>query len=581
MVFESLARRFRERSLSRGRRGGSRIRRGTNSESESSTLLQTSRDRTNTEGEEINNPSYQTVERSDAISNAGVLRESENLRDRLDSTEQPRNVSIFSMSRDASIFRASSELITDDDSNNLSAHNAASTVLGSGNSRTRRILSRSAIPINSYGDLESADNESQEQQEQERRNGEGRIRDDQTNEQPPEVQVRILTDRLRCLFAILTLPILPLGSLLAILLCHLIYTLFLEFNQSCGKHYLKLYAIISAFVFLYAPNHKKVKLVLFRYSRERDGPNRPRSVRIYDQCFHIICLLYVYWGAMILQACNDDILDTSGQFSTSNANQTDIAFDNIPYVLDKMGNTKDIQSGCAATCPALYSSMKYFVITLEIFAGVLLLPLVSLPCVYVWILRRVRGVDPEMWEETLRRETGEETGFTKTKIMEAMEHVRLVGHMDSNRETSKSIIADLPTSVQKVKVVRCPKEQERFEQVWKNKTPNGNGESQIVVSDEDEFVTESKECCICLEEFDIVDVELGGDCNCSSCNKSLPSSSNSKVILRTKCGHMFHKECIGGWIGGYWGNTDSSSTGNSNWARRKCCPLCRVDLAPK
>jgi len=50
---------------------------------------------------------------------------------------------------------------------------------------------------------------------------------------------------------------------------------------------------------------------------------------------------------------------------------------------------------------------------------------------------------------------------------------------------------------------------------------------------------EPLECCICQDEF-----------------------SGSTVIKRTPCGHMFHEECLGTWLGKY----------------ARICPLCRADL---
>eukprot|EP00929_Paragymnodinium_shiwhaense_P016307 TRINITY_DN124585_c0_g1_i1.p1 TRINITY_DN124585_c0_g1~~TRINITY_DN124585_c0_g1_i1.p1 ORF type:complete len:469 (+),score=59.80 TRINITY_DN124585_c0_g1_i1:121-1527(+) len=56
----------------------------------------------------------------------------------------------------------------------------------------------------------------------------------------------------------------------------------------------------------------------------------------------------------------------------------------------------------------------------------------------------------------------------------------------------------------------------------------------------DLFVDEAApECCVCQEEF-----------------------SREKPIKRTPCGHIFHEECLGDWLGRY----------------SKTCPVCRTDL---
>ena len=64
------------------------------------------------------------------------------------------------------------------------------------------------------------------------------------------------------------------------------------------------------------------------------------------------------------------------------------------------------------------------------------------------------------------------------------------------------------------------------------------------------------------------------------------ASAEEDVMVRTKCGHVFHGKCLAGWIGGRWepnrqveqGNTQASSPRRR--ARRTCCPLCREDLKP-
>lgn len=50
---------------------------------------------------------------------------------------------------------------------------------------------------------------------------------------------------------------------------------------------------------------------------------------------------------------------------------------------------------------------------------------------------------------------------------------------------------------------------------------------------------DNSECCVCCQHFD-----------------------SSKSIKKTPCGHFFHEECLGGWLGGF----------------ARTCPLCRRDL---
>ena len=93
---------------------------------------------------------------------------------------------------------------------------------------------------------------------------------------------------------ILQLPIIPIGTALSFLLLFVLYAAFVtDLHRQCSAP-LHGFAIISLLLFLYAPNHRTVKYHLFAYSRERDGPTRPRGVRVYDQIFQTVCILYIY-----------------------------------------------------------------------------------------------------------------------------------------------------------------------------------------------------------------------------------------------------------------------------------------------
>ena len=99
---------------------------------------------------------------------------------------------------------------------------------------------------------------------------------------------------------ILQLPIIPIGTALSFLLLFVLYAAFVtDLHRQCSAP-LHGFAIISLLLFLYAPNHRTVKYHLFAYSRERDGPTRPRGVRVYDQIFQTVCILYIYCKCHLL-----------------------------------------------------------------------------------------------------------------------------------------------------------------------------------------------------------------------------------------------------------------------------------------
>ena len=108
-------------------------------------------------------------------------------------------------------------------------------------------------------------------------------------------------------FSLFKLPIIPLLFVLSSLLLFVLYAAFVtDLHRQCSAP-LHGYAIVSLILFIYAPNHRAIKHHLFHYSRERDGPNRPRSVRVYDQAFQTTCILYVYFGMTLIQTTGGDV----------------------------------------------------------------------------------------------------------------------------------------------------------------------------------------------------------------------------------------------------------------------------------
>lgn len=376
-----------------------------------------------------------------------------------------------------------------------------------------------------------------------------------------ENEIAPLTRRLRCLFSTVTWPIVPLGSIVSLALIWVLYAAFvLDFRRSCS-HPLHWYAVASLVLVAYAPQHSQVRSLLFRYSRERDGPIRPRRVRMYDQLFHTICLLYVYGGVSLLQTCRDDEFKGPDGATTSADGS------------DTPSNT------CVATCPNLYQATSVYVTTLEMFTFALILPLLFLPCIYLWILRRATE-DMDAFAQLHDRLEEEEAllageGVTAQELMDSLEHVQLV----SRKKNEEDGMGRTGTEILLI--------------------PASYSEEQVSGERDGSNV---KECCICMTEFDVQDeddIESGisngrASSSLSSQNRMLsPVTENVSTSLghlgsgelsmvRTKCGHVFHRRCLAGWIGGRWEQNQQANDENRvrRRARRTCCPLCREDLKP-
>mmetsp|Transcript_46970 Transcript_46970/g.69548 ORF Transcript_46970/g.69548 Transcript_46970/m.69548 type:complete len:541 (+) Transcript_46970:38-1660(+) len=163
-----------------------------------------------------------------------------------------------------------------------------------------------------------------------------------------ENDVTTLTHRLRCLFAILTCPIVPLAASLTLLLLWVFYAaIVLDWGKPCDQP-LRLYSLLSALMFAYTPHHRSAKRLLFGYWRERDGPVRPWNVRMYDQLYHALCLLWMYAGITWISNC-----DT-----------------------------------CKVDSPHLYNAVRIFVFIQTVFMSILVVPLLCLPCIYLWLVRQ-------------------------------------------------------------------------------------------------------------------------------------------------------------------------------------------------
>lgn len=362
--------------------------------------------------------------------------------------------------------------------------------------------------------------------------------DNAQNHDDISVQIADLTNRLRILFYTLTIPIVPLSVLLAVYLGQFVAS---TFNSPDCSHPIKSFAVLSALIVCYSPNHNRIKRFLFN---DRIG-NRSSAARFYDQMFHMCCFMYFYYGMALMQTCREDLDPVTGE------------------------------STCQVTCPQVYNSYKRFSFVVNLFVVVLLLPLVFLPFVYLWIIRRINTEDAWMrlGRDMRRGSTGDDdlgSGVIIKEIMEGLRSVYLV-HMNdaetkNDDETGISSgrgdsyyygSTDLSNAThhsQKVRVVG------RSIESWSGNETARDREAL-------------KDCCICMNEYTILDKDQTE--HQDLLQKILTSQEE---IVETKCHHIFHKACLGRWIGGVqW--EDVSSLDLNGIARRRLCPLCREDLA--
>lgn len=339
-----------------------------------------------------------------------------------------------------------------------------------------------------------------------------------------EIAIDLLTRRLRCLFHVVTWPIVPLGIIVALALIWMLYAAFVQEAQSSCTHPLHFYAGVSIVLIAYTPFHTTMRSYLFSYQRGRDGPSRPPNVRRCDQCFHTIALLYVYAGISMVQTCREDL-------HLENADS----------------------SSCSATCPSLYRALSVYVVTLEVFTFSLILPLLFLPCIYLWLLRQAT-VDSEalvILQERLREEEifYRNGGVTTAEILSNLERVKLVSDSSNN-----SGLVIVPVDSKDLSSAK-----------------DANG---------------VKECCICMNDFDIqpsADVETGSRRRNRDEDDNEDDDIDEHAIVRTQCGHIMHLRCTASWVEGRWQQSgqqqrDSDEGASASRARRTTCPLCRNDL---
>jgi hypothetical protein len=277
-------------------------------------------------------------------------------------------------------------------------------------------------------------------------------------------------------------------------------------------------------------------------------------------------------------------------------------------------------NACEATCPNLYQALSVYVATLELFTFALILPLLFLPCIYLWFLQRATA-EADAFNRLQDRLQEEETilsngGVTTGEILNSLDVVKIVSRKGKDAKKDDTTNSEIHGAVGDASClsVQSPygsNEQKQQEQLW----------VLPIAAPNDSIGTpcEAKECCICMSEFDQVQCTVVPTDGSDSGDTALVGSSDQDedsdedysgsehttysknnysqskdldhsdaTIVRTRCNHLFHKECLKEWVGGM-GNFNNYRTGDADrdqpdWRKRKArqirCPLCREDLRP-
>jgi len=156
-----------------------------------------------------------------------------------------------------------------------------------------------------------------------------------------------ITQRLRTFFSFITCLIIPNAITLGGVLIWMLISARRDRDKECDSPLLA-YAYLSLGVFLYSPHHKSAKKLIFGYDRLRDGPRRPRAVVIFDRTYQLFFIIYVFLGVHWTTSCKT----------------------------------------CQETAPSIYLSALVFSIVLVTLLFLLLLPLLCVPCIFVWLMRQ-------------------------------------------------------------------------------------------------------------------------------------------------------------------------------------------------
>ncbi|GMI57516.1 hypothetical protein ScalyP_jg5139 [Parmales sp. scaly parma] len=155
-----------------------------------------------------------------------------------------------------------------------------------------------------------------------------------------------ITRRLKTFFCLITGVIIPTAIALGGILIWMMFSARRDRHLSCDQP-LFFYAYLSLGVFIYSPHHNTMQKILFGYDPVH-GSTRPRKVLIFERCYQAFLVTYSALGFIWV----------------SNS------------------------STCSETAPNLFHSVQAYVAVLFLLLFSILLPLLCLPCIFVWLMRQ-------------------------------------------------------------------------------------------------------------------------------------------------------------------------------------------------
>jgi hypothetical protein len=409
---------------------------------------------------------------------------------------------------------------------------------------------------------------------------------------PREQEILVLMNKLRCCLALITWPILPLGFLTTLALIWFLSSALNDYfginkdSNTCAQNTpIMAYAWTSQAMILYIPWHYPVRQrIAACFGGTSASMTMTRTIQCFDRIAHTLAMVYVTVGLSIWHAC-------------------------------RMQNDS---TSCRASCPAVTRAFDTYLPLLGLFTVAALLPLMCLPCIYLWLVRQATSIVPDAETLAVLRQRWDPTWQP--------DDISGEGNNLLSRPSSHQVLQHL----REVRIQRRPADRTLL--VTAVDVEDGSALPKILAHPHG--LAADLECCICMSPFEVVD---GFDCPSRSSsdrtalsNDELPCSTPSKdpdresIVQTIACGHLFHKRCLTNWIVGPartvprraatpasasstsgrddLNNVHSLSASNSRlvghlgidpesglllWphtrllpAQRTTCPLCRTELLP-